>query len=1211
MASWCMSWMASPAVGPIASPNLAPLSSVSAASGYPQAGGLPLPAPCASAPPPASGPSLLSSSGSSLSLSSNALSPPSGLQGGAGRDRLLRITSEDDLGLPRYLEGIAIQSEPDSVTMYQRRQKILATRVPPPPPPPPPPPHSLPGSKCSSPQSAAAEGQGLSASGLQAAVMAAHAQLQSRYAEARHAPSAAHAGPQPLKYAPQTSTAPASRASSPPAPPPPLLTPLDAAGGAEGAGGPPLSPVARKAQSAARLTIEVEDDVYDVPPGGTPVAKHQSAPATVQAVQVVQVQVPEDPYSPYRTQGVVAPPPQQPLASQSLQLQQLQLQTPMHAAQYRPAVLQVDRPHTSQALQQMIVVADPYSPYRASPHDAGPSGSGSRPATQQQQQQQQQQQYGTATPVRPQNPEQAARSQPGIFSTPLRQHSFHHERERSSGVPSAVLLQQFRDQWREQGGSPAAGQHPTMFCQTPGPGSEGECRSAAGTPVMSRIRSCSPGVIGNASSTDFDWNRQFQVAVEGIGRLNHNTHNDERLDAYKKLSRLAEDFTYAVKTYARIIISEVYLPKEQKTIKPLENCGFAGGDKYVVQKILFKFAVDSKGIFGGDEAAAKVASHDLKSLVHICNCWEPGINFPMMALVDYRGFRIVGMTLLPISTDTLVYGSQNAGKTVVTNPDIERKLKRIAKKLNIKAHEIGEEGTMIYTPVDLEGHQGFDGKFYIVDFSRVFPPQSLSPSHKSGHLYQLLRPEFVRAYPKPLCSDAFSLFIAPNHPDPRRRAAAAEHNREIDEATQYLLQAVVPSFAERLIHVPLAKRAEYPLIMLLHESGINVRYLGAVHQCVAKMGDEDWSARLVIEMTARVIKEDLNALLRRKMRDLRQPGEGAYRRAVIDQLNLIFGSSPSSSHYWAQTLTPAAAAKFPPFIHTSRQGLYQAIAQSTQRLGLSDGRCLLFNRVAVMLGLRFSGTTWREINENPKAFDCFHPLTETDLKEIRERVKEMNIAAHSSGFVLKMRAKMTGNPEERKRLLTLAVQQLQRALEGNPDNKVTLRNLADCLTSLDELERASDCYTRALQADPHDCNTLYKYAVSLDKWGHLDEAEEHYLRALEECSTHSNCCYTYADFLCHHRKNFDEAEKFYQKAIEVDPCNTAAYNNYAVFLATVRHDYDRAELMFQKGLSVPGHESITHTTNYAAFLLHIRRNPEAAATYLAKARKLRVSATWL
>jgi hypothetical protein len=41
-----------------------------------------------------------------------------------------------------------------------------------------------------------------------------------------------------------------------------------------------------------------------------------------------------------------------------------------------------------------------------------------------------------------------------------------------------------------------------------------------------------------------------------------------------------------------------------------------------------------------------------------------GISVPLMALIDYRGFRLVAMSILPVNAMSLVYGSQDAGKTV-------------------------------------------------------------------------------------------------------------------------------------------------------------------------------------------------------------------------------------------------------------------------------------------------------------------------------------------------------------------------------------------------------------------------------------------------------------------------------------------------------------------------------------------------------------------
>ena len=70
------------------------------------------------------------------------------------------------------------------------------------------------------------------------------------------------------------------------------------------------------------------------------------------------------------------------------------------------------------------------------------------------------------------------------------------------------------------------------------------------------------------------------------------------------------------------IISEKFVPDTQKTIRPLtsELGGVAGGEKYIVAGILFKFAIDSKGLYGSDDLAAKEAGHQLKSNVALSQC---------------------------------------------------------------------------------------------------------------------------------------------------------------------------------------------------------------------------------------------------------------------------------------------------------------------------------------------------------------------------------------------------------------------------------------------------------------------------------------------------------------------------------------------------------------------------------------------------------------
>lgn len=68
--------------------------------------------------------------------------------------------------------------------------------------------------------------------------------------------------------------------------------------------------------------------------------------------------------------------------------------------------------------------------------------------------------------------------------------------------------------------------------------------------------------------------------------------------------------------------------------------------------------VDVQGIYGSDDHAMKAANHELRGLSTILAANIQGLQIPLMALVDYNGFRLVATSLLPIQgSKTLVYGS--------------------------------------------------------------------------------------------------------------------------------------------------------------------------------------------------------------------------------------------------------------------------------------------------------------------------------------------------------------------------------------------------------------------------------------------------------------------------------------------------------------------------------------------------------------------------
>lgn len=139
--------------------------------------------------------------------------------------------------------------------------------------------------------------------------------------------------------------------------------------------------------------------------------------------------------------------------------------------------------------------------------------------------------------------------------------------------------------------------------------------------------------------------------------------------------------------------------------------------QYIEEGIFFKFAIDAFGVYGGDEFAAKAAAHELNGLKAYFRAHIEGLYFPFMTLMDYRGFRLIATTRLPLSKNSLVYGSADGGITIrKDDATLNTLMARAAKILNIKEHTVGVrvQKEVLAAPTDIEGHVGGDGRRYVL-----------------------------------------------------------------------------------------------------------------------------------------------------------------------------------------------------------------------------------------------------------------------------------------------------------------------------------------------------------------------------------------------------------------------------------------------------------------------------------------------------------------
>ena len=385
--------------------------------------------------------------------------------------------------------------------------------------------------------------------------------------------------------------------------------------------------------------------------------------------------------------------------------------------------------------------------------------------------------------------------------------------------------------------------------------------------------------------------------------------------------------------------------------------------------------------------------------------------------------------------------------------------------------------------------------------------------YRNSYLYRLFRSEFVKNYSTSLCPDTFSGFVS---------EGAEEHIKEVEEATAYLKNQTIPKFAAYLNSMEDREVDKLNLKEVLHESGINLRYLGNLRHEVKR---EDIKQMILVEMVARIIKHELRSKMRQQMRELKLPLEHSCREMVIDHLNLVFGKTPESEEHFNHSIKEHLLRNF-------EEALTEKEKESPLKGLLTGKKRELFIQVQQMTNLIFTSSAQNEFANKENAFEFENPFHVTDLDEIGVRVRHLNIVALAQGYVLKNQARKCQLDEKNsERLCKLALEKFKQALSDNPGDIRALRELADASNILGDKEAADMYYKRATTIS-NDANTLFKYAVFLEENRKIQEAEEYYLLTLEKDLKHDHCFQRYGHFL-ENQGNPESAEQFFIRASEI------------------------------------------------------------------------------
>ncbi len=99
-------------------------------------------------------------------------------------------------------------------------------------------------------------------------------------------------------------------------------------------------------------------------------------------------------------------------------------------------------------------------------------------------------------------------------------------------------------------------------------------------------------------------------------------------------------------------------------------------------------------------------------------------------VVDYRGFRVTAQSIIPgilerEQEQSVVYGSIDFGKTVVSSAKYINLLQKAGSQLKIMPHAVlndKDDEVMLCSSVECKGIVGNDSRHYILDLLRTFPP---------------------------------------------------------------------------------------------------------------------------------------------------------------------------------------------------------------------------------------------------------------------------------------------------------------------------------------------------------------------------------------------------------------------------------------------------------------------------------------------------------
>lgn len=305
-----------------------------------------------------------------------------------------------------------------------------------------------------------------------------------------------------------------------------------------------------------------------------------------------------------------------------------------------------------------------------------------------------------------------------------------------------------------------------------------------------------------------DWNEELQTTRE----LSRKTLPD-RLLRERAIFKVYSDFVAAATRGAIAVIDGNVM-----AINPGDETKM---QMFIWNNIFFSLGFDVRDHYrelGGDAAAYVAPNNDLQGVKAYSNVDIEGLHTLGTVVIDYRSYRVTAQSIIPGILDreheqSVVYGSVDFGKTVVTEKKYLELLGKAGQMLKILPHKVlnenGEE-VEICSSVECKGIIGNDGRHYILDLLRTFPPDvNFFPINKEEYSEEVREMGYPRVHRHKLCclrqelidsffESRYMMFI-------KLAAYHLQHRQSIKED-----DIVSDSKADKLKLIELSEKLNYP-----------------------------------------------------------------------------------------------------------------------------------------------------------------------------------------------------------------------------------------------------------------------------------------------------------------------------------------------------------------------------------------------------------------